>query len=483
MLFTKKLTFDMNIAESHKDFLKTLDSLECKDVKKDFEQDINEFLRYIAGDLDKHETALINEIRKAADYPAFFDERTIPDDDFIPRTIRFFVASENKAIEKGFESRSFSKPNDSISCALYKVFGLYGYRMLICDNELNADEITRFTLCMKRIQSYIYKELNKTNIGTALRLSLGTCDNDPKNTITISEKSYEAAAFRKAAEAEAAKEDTKEEPAGKSEKPDPLSQLNDLVGLESVKDEVTSMINLIKVRKLRKERGMKDIPMSYHMVFTGNPGTGKTTVARLIAEIFREYGVLSKGILVETDRSGLVGEYIGQTALKVKKKVEEALGGILFIDEAYSLYVSDSSRDFGHEATDTLVKAMEDHRSDLVVIAAGYTEPMQKFINSNPGLRSRFNIYLDFPDYNSGEMTDIFLKMCSDNGYELGDEAKNALSERFADIYKHRTKSFGNAREVRNIFEKAVTKQASRIAGIESPTDKELVTFEADDLA
>ncbi|MEI3407011.1 MAG: AAA family ATPase [Christensenellales bacterium] len=185
-----------------------------------------------------------------------------------------------------------------------------------------------------------------------------------------------------------------------------MEQLDSLIGLESVK-EVRSLINLIKVRAMRKEHDLKVMDMSFHMVFTGNPGTGKTTVARLVAKIYKKLGFLSKGQLIETDRSGLVAGFVGQTAGKVTDVVNSALGGILFIDEAYALARKGMDNDFGDEAIDTLVKLMEDHRDDLVVIVAGYTDEMHDFLTSNPGLISRFNKYIDFPDYTDDELMAI----------------------------------------------------------------------------
>ena len=267
-----------------------------------------------------------------------------------------------------------------------------------------------------------------------------------------------------------------EEPVEKPDLDELLQQLDELVGLVAVKKDVKSTMNLIKVRKLREENGLPVPPMSMHMVFMGNPGTGKTTVARLIGGLYNAIGALTKGQLVEVDRSGLVAGYVGQTAIKTQEVISSALGGVLFIDEAYSLS-SGGENDFGREAIETLLKAMEDHRDNLVVIAAGYTEPMERFLASNPGLESRFNKYITFPDYNGEELNAIFLGMCRKNGYELDEETAAYAKEYFDSVYEGRDENFGNGRDVRNHFESMVIRQANRVAAMEEPTKEELARF------
>lgn len=261
-----------------------------------------------------------------------------------------------------------------------------------------------------------------------------------------------------------------------------LQELNNLVGLVQVKKEMNSLINLIKVRKLRERYGLPDMEMSYHMVFSGNPGTGKTTVARLVAEIYKELGVLSKGTLTETDRAGLVAGYVGQTALKVKEVVEKALGGVLFIDEAYTLTSSEASNDFGQEALDTLVKMMEDHRDDLIVIVAGYKDEMQHFLKANTGLVSRFNKFIDFPDYSLEELIEIFHGMAYRAGFIVEEDATAALQEYLSQLDERALKSFGNARGIRNTFEKIVVNQANRIVGYQDPTVLQLTMITKEDI-
>lgn len=263
-----------------------------------------------------------------------------------------------------------------------------------------------------------------------------------------------------------------------------LEDFNALVGLHAVKEEVNSLVNLLKVQKMREANGMKTPDVSKHMVFSGNPGTGKTTVARTLAEIYRNLGILEKGQLVEVDRSGLVKGYIGQTALKVKEVVDSALGGILFIDEAYSLVVGKGEGDFGQEAVDTLLKAMEDHRDDLVVIVAGYPDLMNEFLDSNPGLKSRFNKFIYFEDYTGEEQIAILKSMCEKQDYTLSEEAKACALQFFTNRYENRQEDNANARDVRNYMEKAISNHATRIVatGSENVTRESLQTIEKEDV-
>ena len=243
---------------------------------------------------------------------------------------------------------------------------------------------------------------------------------------------------------------------------DLLKTLNSYIGLSEIKEQVQSLVNLVKIRKLRSENNLPNNPLSLHMVFTGNPGTGKTMIARLMAQIFCSLDLLSKGQLIEVDRSMLVAGFVGQTAIKTAEVIEKAKGGVLFIDEAYTLSEG-GPNDFGQEAINTLLKAMEDFREDLIIIVAGYTQNMDKFIHSNPGLESRFNLFMLFPDYSVDELYDIFLMRAKQNGYNLDPTAEKKLKELLA-LGALDSESFGNARGVRNLFEHAVSAQADRLS-------------------
>ncbi len=260
-----------------------------------------------------------------------------------------------------------------------------------------------------------------------------------------------------------------------------LARLEKLVGLESVKKEIRTLVNVARVHEMRRKEGLKVPPSGYHMVFSGPPGTGKTTIARLLGAIFHSLGLLSKGHLTEVDRAELVAGYVGQTAIKTDKVVRESLGGVLFVDEAYSLSPDNSDQDFGREAIETLLKLMEDHREDLVVIVAGYRERMETFLESNPGLRSRFTRFIDFPDYLPDELSLIFERMSEEEGYTLAEGALNEVKNTLNREYEARTGNFGNARLVRNLFEKSLTSQANRLVG-GTPTRGELCILTASDI-
>ena len=269
------------------------------------------------------------------------------------------------------------------------------------------------------------------------------------------------------------------EPLPKEDMKDLLAELDGYIGLQTVKEEVHNLINMASVYQLRRQHDLPTTDMSLHLVFTGNPGTGKTMMARMMARIYRSLDILSRGQLVEVDRSGLVAGYVGQTAIKTQKVIEKAMGGVLFIDEAYALN-GRSENDFDQEAIDTILKAMEDHRDDLVVIVAGYTDLMDRFIHSNPGLESRFNRFLLFDDYTTDEMVDIFRMQCKKGCYQLTEEARPLIRDYIAE--ESADDSFGNARGVRNLFEHVLVAQNNRLATMEKITREDLMTITADDV-
>ena len=262
-----------------------------------------------------------------------------------------------------------------------------------------------------------------------------------------------------------------------------LEDIDAMIGLDGVKREVHNLVNILQVQRLRQKRGLKYPTMSNHLVFTGNPGTGKTTVARKIGKIYKCLGILEKGHFVETDRSGLVAGYMGQTAEKVNEVVESAMGGVLFIDEAYALTNYSMEGDFGQEAVDTLLKVMEDKRDNLVVIVAGYPEEMEKFLGSNPGLRSRFNKHIQFEDYSVSQLLEIFNLMCSTQDFVVAEDAKDLLMMNIGQMVASSKENFANAREIRNYFEDVVSRQANRLMNMSSvEMGDALITIEKEDL-
>lgn len=345
----------------------------------------------------------------------------------------------------------------SVAQSFIDVFDCLGKEFIVCDGDADRQEIEDFSTYMSMLKKY------KREHAAFSDQVEGVVDVSDIHPGEILPKFNES---------------------GDKEKslPELLDELNSLIGLEKVKKDVNTLIHMQEIRKIRRERGLKDIPVSNHLVFYGNPGTGKTTVARLLAQIYHAMGILSKGQFVETDRSGLVAGYVGQTALKVQEAVEKALGGVLFIDEAYALTYSDSGNDYGQEAVDTLLKQMEDHREDLIVIVAGYPELMAGFIDSNPGLRSRFNKYINFEDYNDIQLLEIFKLMCKNSGYVPTGEVIQHCSAVFEKMYKNHGKNFANAREVRNFFETAMMNQADRLFDEMDLTNEKLMALELPDV-
>ncbi|MBQ8474432.1 MAG: AAA family ATPase [Clostridia bacterium] len=325
-------------------------------------------------------------------------------------------------------------------------------------------------------QLEIIRRMTESNLRNVAQDFFGEGTPAPQNKDTAN-----SAPAEKKAEENIKKVDTEEKEQPKEDIEELKKELFSYIGLEEVKKEVNSLINIATVYALRKKNGLASPDMSLHLVFSGNPGTGKTMIARFMARVYHSLGLLSKGQLIEVDRSGLVAGYVGQTAQKTAKVLESALGGVLFIDEAYAL-TSKGGNDYGMEAVETVLKYMEDHRDDLIVIIAGYTDLMQDFIASNPGLASRFNKYIEFADYTPDEMVDIFKMNCKKGQYEIEDSALSALKEYFTKAVD--IEDFGNARGVRNTFENVICAQANRLAEDKDITKEELILFtEADIIA
>jgi len=263
---------------------------------------------------------------------------------------------------------------------------------------------------------------------------------------------------------------------------DILKELNALIGLEKVKNKVNDLIAYHKVQGLREKHGLSRVKTTLHLAFTGKPGTGKTTVARIVGQIYKRIGLLSKGHFLEVSRTDLIAGYQGQTALKVKKVIERAKGGVLFIDEAYSITENDHSDAYGRECLTELTKALEDYRDDLVVVVAGYTEPMNDFFESNPGLKSRFNTFIEFDDYTADELEKILAKMCKDDDYSLSEEVKCRIKEYLVEQTAEKGEYFANGRLVRNLFDDIVMNHAKRVVGIKEPSKEELTIVTIEDI-
>lgn len=354
-----------------------------------------------------------------------------------PRSLTYFA--------QGDLAKSKLSPNAVFRSRDYlRTFKLIGQEFIACNKHVDDAEISRLTGYCMMMESYL-KSLN-----------LYANDSSP-----LLDKYNALPASNATALAENGKNKSKAEP--EKDVDTLLEELGSMTGLESVKKDITNLVNLLKIKKLREANDMKQPSVSLHLVFSGNPGTGKTTVARLLANIYKGLGILSKGQLIEVDRGGLVVGYIGQTAVKTNEVIQSALGGILFIDEAYTLTAGKGENDFGQEAVDTLLKAMEDHRDDLIVIVAGYPDLMEQFLSSNPGLRSRFNKFIYFEDYTGDELMDIFESMCDKQDYKLDKEAREYAKDYWKDRAANHDETFANAREVRNFMEKAISRQATRI--------------------
>lgn len=445
--------FLVKTLEVFKDYCPSLKDLNNASIESIVIDDMFQWFSYLGlgdGEITDNELEFINSLLNTnyskEDILSLSDIKL---DNNIP--LSFKCLKELDSFGLNLDMNGLNSCAELLSC--YKLFGMF---FITVDNKLDDDVLSRYTKHISYLQNSldIQNEVKMSEIFTGRQEESNCPDVSDENLNDEQDESHSLDEY--------------------------LEELNKLVGLEKVKKDVNSLINLVRVRKIRKDRGIKQPAMSLHLVFSGNPGTGKTTVARLLSKIYHEIGLLSKGHLIETDRSGLVGGYVGQTAIKTKEVIDSAVGGILFIDEAYSL-ASKSENDYGLEAIDTLLKAMEDMRDDLIVIVAGYPVLMDNFLNSNPGLESRFNKFIFFEDYNEEELYDIFISMCDNSSLSLDDGAKQYLKEYFKNMYEHRSSNFANGRAVRNFFEEVISNQANRLATLDDISDEELNTLTYED--
>ena len=424
------------------------------------------------------------------------DFRLLYDNHMVPQGIR--IAS---ALDKALGEYESS----NVTQGLYLVFAILGLMIVCANGEVTEKEYNKLRESLTDICNYCAENTNieiEPQYRPEVLISLfigGEYDEETVRSVQQaaeymeehSEGMHESDDFDK--QKDTITEDTSEKADTENKHGDPdtsggqkldylLENLNALIGLSAVKKEITSLVNLQRVRKIREKKNLPVPSMSLHLVFMGNPGTGKTTVARLLGEIYHELGILSKGHLVEVDRAGLVGGYVGQTALKTHDAVQRALGGVLFIDEAYTLSRSEYESDYGREAIDTILKEMEDHRHDLIVIAAGYPDLMHRFLDSNPGLRSRFSKHIMFDDYTSDELLAIFRSICSKYGYSITGEVEKEFNNYFTERLKNKSRAFANGRTVRNYFEAAMLNQANRLVECGSDGEEDIQTIELSDV-
>lgn len=418
------------------------------------------FAVYLAdadGEMDEKELAVIQEslaIESTAEELAAMKKREGITDKFgekIPTILKYPVLADaaHKISPDPFRGQK--------AMVFYDTFKLFGETMLAAHaKETDELEVSRFTEYVERMEKFI-KGYGIWYAG----------DRKIYRPIEPVIEETEESAQEKAAKLE-----------------ELLSEFNGLTGLAGVKHQVNSLINLMRVQKMRQDQGMKSSDVSKHMVFAGNPGTGKTTVARMLGEIYKYLGILPKGQLVEVDRGGIVKGFIGQTATRVQEVVDEALGGMLFVDEAYTLTVGKGEGDFGQEAVDTLLKSMEDHRSEFVVVVAGYTDLMEQFLSSNPGLKSRFSNYIYFEDYTADELMEILHKNLEKQEYKLSPKAEKKAKKLIEERVANKPDNFANARDIRNFMEHAIANHATRVVSMEgADSNKDLLsTLEAEDL-
>lgn len=486
----------------HADFVRTEGRM---NLEHTFRTDMLHFLIYLAysdGKINKEEIKYINLLfqsqydeRSIRDYADRWGLRTESIKDHAPRSLDPFVRSNI-----GGETGEISDNYYDLVQLYVTTFNYIGNDLIACNEEVAASEIEALSSYIEMLTQEIenvrgnmedYKPTIAFKPGSKVKqeekpdytywqeplvekkLSIQMpekieSDKSPEAKPAIVEKSEAKQPDRKQSDMGAKPEKLSDHQESKKQFNTEiniqalLQQLNDLTGMQSVKTEINNLINLLKICKIRQENGLQTPPVTNHLVFLGNPGTGKTTVARILAKIYHGLGVLSKGHLVEVDRSGLVAGYMGQTGEKVMEVVEKAKGGILFIDEAYAL-ANGQNGDFGQEAIDILNKAMEDNREDLIVIAAGYHDEMQDFLDANPGLRSRFNRTIEFPNYSADELLTIMCNRAKSLDYTLTEDAICYVKETFTEILANPPENFGNARSVRNYLDRVIHNQANRL--------------------
>lgn len=442
------------VKTSLENVFKVINGFEDSNLKMIFIEDIYHFISTVFTKNDSEKFDYFCKVYSIDNSSKDFEKNKI---EYVPDILKCFCDIDLKR-------------NSNTSDLLISFFAELGKHYLTNKFDRNDFDIKSFTAIFKSMNEYADNH-NKSNHKAKKQESNCKAKNIEKN-IEISESEQE---------------DTEDEMTETVEPEESLEELleklNSLIGLDAVKKEVNQIINLIKLQKKGQEFGETSAPLSLHLVFFGNPGTGKTTVARLLSKIYKSLGVLSNGQLVEVDRGGLVAGYVGQTATKTQEKIDEAMGGILFIDEAYALTHGKGENDFGQEAVDTILKAMEDHRDDFIVIVAGYPDLMKEFIASNPGLKSRFNQFINFEDYKPDELIDIFNYDCTKQGLVLSEDCLSYLSDFFTEIYNNRSDDYANGRDVRNYFENVIKARANRLAPfIDCISREEYFTITLDDL-
>lgn len=433
--------------------------------------DLRNFFCYLAisdGVVHREEIRYIN---KLLEYE--FDEDTIVDfirtnkigdKDFLsnpPLSVHYFLKDRNIP-EGAYQGKYYD-----IRRLYYNTFQELGRDFIACNRRVEDKEIRSLTRYLLMLENQInsYRNFGEERVETPDSIPYRIKENSQNteneiafvgNVTEVPEEGYDLTAL--------------------------MNELNALIGLSGVKKEVKNIVNLLRINELRAKNGLRQAPVAKHFVFTGNPGTGKTTVARLLAKIYCALGVLSKGHMVEVDRSGMVAGYMGQTALKTKQVIDKAKGGVLFIDEAYALSNHGPEGDFGQEAIDTLNKAMEDYRDDLIVIVAGYPDQMEEFIEANPGLKSRFNKTIAFPDYSADELFTIFEYMCQEQDYHLNPSGEVYLQDALARMVAEKDENFGNARDIRNYLHRVIERQANRLVTEGAVEKEQLLEITAEDL-